>query len=90
MKKNKLLRFVRYLKNENKNTNKGVTRLVIVVVALHVAYCLPPTLLQANKCSKNDLDHENGHCNRYYFHYFMLVTTYHIVHLQQQWLFFQS
>jgi len=30
-------------------------RLVIVVVALHVAYRLPPTLLQANKGSKNDL-----------------------------------
>jgi hypothetical protein len=32
-------------KNENKNTMKGVTRLIIVVVALHVAYHLPPTLL---------------------------------------------
>jgi len=29
----------------NKNTRKGVIRLVIVVVALHVAYHLPPTLL---------------------------------------------
>ncbi len=47
--------FVTYLKNENKNTKKGVTRLVIIVVALHVAYCLPPTLLHANKGSKNDL-----------------------------------
>jgi len=33
---------------------KGVTRLIIVVVALHVAYRLPPTLLHANKGSKND------------------------------------
>jgi hypothetical protein len=47
--------FVRYLKNENKNTSKGVTRLVIVVVALRVAYYLPPTWLEANKNSKNDL-----------------------------------
>jgi hypothetical protein len=48
--KKKTTSFVTYLKIENKNTRKGVTRLVIVVVALHVAYCLPPTLLQANKC----------------------------------------
>jgi hypothetical protein len=82
--------FVRILKNENKNKSKDVTRLVIVVVALHVAYCLPPTLLQAKIGNENDLDHENGHCNRYYFHYFMSVTTYHPIHLQQQWLFFQS
>jgi len=30
-------------------------KLVIVVVALRVAYRLPPTLLQANKGSKHDL-----------------------------------
>jgi hypothetical protein len=41
--------------NENKNTRKGVIRLVIVVVALHVAYRLPLTLLQVNKGNKHDL-----------------------------------
>jgi hypothetical protein len=54
-KKKKTTPFVIDLKNENKNTRKGVIRLVIVVVALHVAYCLSPTLLQANKGSKHDL-----------------------------------
>jgi hypothetical protein len=54
MKKNKTS-FVTNLKNENKNTRRGVTRLVTVVVVLHVAYHLPPTLLQANKSNKNDL-----------------------------------
>jgi hypothetical protein len=54
MKKNKTS-FVTNFKNKNLKTRKGVTRLVIVVVALHVAYHLPPTLLQANKSSKNDL-----------------------------------
>jgi hypothetical protein len=46
--------FVIDLENENKNTRKGVMRLVIVFVALRVAYCLPPTLLQANKGTKHD------------------------------------
>jgi hypothetical protein len=46
--------FVKNLKNKNKNTRKGVTRLVMVVVALHIAYHLPPTLLHPNKGSKND------------------------------------
>jgi hypothetical protein len=56
---------------KKKNTRKGVIRLVNVVVALHVAYHLPPTLLQANKGSKHDLKYEKGHCNGYYIHYFM-------------------
>jgi hypothetical protein len=43
------------LKNENKNTRKGVIKLVIVVIPLHVAYHLPLTLLQAKKSSKHDL-----------------------------------
>jgi hypothetical protein len=43
------------LKNENKNTRKGVIKLVIVVIALHVGYHLPLTLLQAKKGSKHDL-----------------------------------
>jgi hypothetical protein len=34
---------------------QGVIRLVIVVIALHVAYRLPATLVQANKGSKHDL-----------------------------------
>jgi len=55
IKKNKTTSFVIDLNNENKNTRKGVIRLVIVVGALHVAYRLPPTLLQANKGSKHDL-----------------------------------
>jgi hypothetical protein len=53
--KKKSTSFVIDLNNENKNTRKAVIRLVIIVVALHVAYCLPPTLLQANKGSKHDL-----------------------------------
>jgi sulfopyruvate decarboxylase TPP-binding subunit len=43
------------LKNENKNTRKGVIKLVNVVIALHVAYHLPLTLLQAKKGSEHDL-----------------------------------
>jgi hypothetical protein len=35
-------------------------RLIIVFVALHVAYGLPPTLLQANKGNKHDLKSWNG------------------------------
>jgi hypothetical protein len=35
MKKKKTTSFVIDLKNENKNTRKGVIRLVIVVIALH-------------------------------------------------------
>jgi hypothetical protein len=54
-KRRNITSFVIDLKNENKSTRKGVTKLVIVVVALHVAYRLPPTLLQANKGIENDL-----------------------------------
>jgi hypothetical protein len=54
-KRKKTTSFVIHFKNENNNTRKGVIRFVIVVVALHVAYCLPPALLQANKGSKHDL-----------------------------------
>ncbi len=53
MKKNNLHHVID-LDNENKNTRKGVIRLVIVVVALHVAYRLPLTLLQVNKGNKHD------------------------------------
>jgi hypothetical protein len=69
--KNKTTSFAIDLKNENKNTRKGVIKLIIVVIALHVAYHLPLTWLQAKKGSKHDLKYEKGHCNRYYFHYFM-------------------
>jgi hypothetical protein len=54
MKKITITSFVIDLNNENKNTRKGVMRLEIVFLALHVAYRLPPTLLQANKGSKHD------------------------------------
>ncbi len=48
------------LKNENKNTRKGVIKLVNVVIALHVAYHLPLTLLQAKKGSEHDLKSWKG------------------------------
>ncbi len=69
---------------------KAIRRLVIVIVALHVAYHLPPTLLQANKGSINDLRSWKRALQWILLLSLHVGTTYHLIDLQQQWLFFQS